>query len=575
MGQFHVRSQAELNAALSQAQGGDRILLDPGARFDAITLGRTFDSPLTIASADPGRPATVNGLSLNGAGNVAIDSVVFEHTGAIHAPFRVFHAEDVAITNSVFEGQIAASGGAGVAGYGSGLGLYVNHSKAVTVENNLFRNLNDGPGVHNSQDVTLRGNEVVGVRNDGMTFSGIDGALIEGNAFHGFRSPSDAGLHKDCIQFWTTHSTASKGVVIQGNVFDSVDERQTIFIGNEAARGSAAATPHQDFLIQDNTIRGVHTHGISVEHVNGVVIRDNVLEPALGAPGAVPNNTVPLINVTHSSANVTIAGNAVAGVQQPARASWTIEDNDLTSATTFWHWAGAASVPRVADGPSATYLAWLKEAPAPTPAQPVAEPAEPVAEEPAPAEPAEPVVEEPAPAEPAEPVAEEPVPVEPAEPVAEDPAPVEPAEPVIEEPAPAEPAEPVEESAPAAPAEPAAEGPGVPDDQFDFVESGGRQFEFSRSEYAFGRTVTLTGFEADTFQAWGDGNHLEILGNGAGVEIDSVIDLVQMASQSGAVSARVANGDVVMRVAQTGGVDEIVFRDVGHAFGQLASFDLF
>ena len=52
---------------------------------------------------------------------------------------------------------------------------------------------------------------------------------------------------------------------------------QAIFINNEVA--SAGATPglfYQNFLIEGNRIESVHPHGIYVDDIMGLTIRNNV-----------------------------------------------------------------------------------------------------------------------------------------------------------------------------------------------------------------------------------------------------------------------------------------------------------
>lgn len=355
MAQFHVRNQTELKSALSKVKGGDDILLAPGAKFDKIELyKKSFASDVTIASADPNKPAKVLALNLNGVSNVTIEDVVFDSLGKTSRPFVIDNSKGVTIRDSVFDGHKDS------AGYGRDLGLQVKRSEDVTLEGNLVKTFNNGFGFSDSKNLVVTGNELVDIRNDGMTLAGIQNILIEGNELHGFRSPSSL-RHIDAIQVWTTNSTASEKIMIVNNVFEGGAHRQTIFIGNEAARSTKAAAAHKDILIAGNEIKGMHTHGISVEHVNGVVIHDNRLAPAHGAPDKVASGTVPLINVTHSSANVTITGNTVAAVQKEVRGSWTIEDNTLTTSKSFWFWAGSSSVPRINDGPSTTYLAWVAE----------------------------------------------------------------------------------------------------------------------------------------------------------------------------------------------------------------------
>ncbi|PJN92787.1 hypothetical protein CNY89_26580, partial [Amaricoccus sp. HAR-UPW-R2A-40] len=64
---------------------------------------------------------------------------------------------------------------------------------------------------------------------------------------------------------------------------------------------------HKNILVEDNYIRSVNTHGVTVTHADGVTVRNNTVT-LNGDQGL---TQTPLINVSGTSQNVEIIGNRV------------------------------------------------------------------------------------------------------------------------------------------------------------------------------------------------------------------------------------------------------------------------
>ena len=76
-----------LYSALAKATGGETILLAAGS-YGKLSLGAksgfdiTFPSNVTIASADPNKPAIFSGMDIREAANLTFDGVTFDYTFA-------------------------------------------------------------------------------------------------------------------------------------------------------------------------------------------------------------------------------------------------------------------------------------------------------------------------------------------------------------------------------------------------------------------------------------------------------------------------------------------------------------
>ena len=330
MATFNVSTSAQLTAALSQASGGDKILLAAGD-YGQLSITGNYDSPLTIASADSGNPASFSTMSINGAENVTIDSVMFDYDytagdSQTYRPFAVTNSEKIVIQNSVFEGDTATGTGTVFDGFGTGFGLSVRGSSGVEVENNEFKGFGTALQISESQNVVIGGNNIHDIRKDGMNIIETQGIIIENNNIHDFKGLEDWTDHRDMIQFWTSGTDKpSTDIIIRNNLLDigQGSYTQTIFMRNELVDTGRAGEEmfYQNVLIENNTIINHHTHGITVGETNGLVIQNNTLTAAI--PDASEPSTqwlfdkygptagvlIPLINVSGDAENVNINGN--------------------------------------------------------------------------------------------------------------------------------------------------------------------------------------------------------------------------------------------------------------------------
>ncbi len=334
-----------LRAALAEADGGETILLEGGdhGTLELVDgkggLDLDFDAPVTLRSADPGDPATFTGLDLRGASNIALENLRFDYRfapGDPHhlRPFVLRDVSDVAIRGSVFDGALARGVSAAEDGHGWAVGLHVQNGRGVTIENNRLSRFMRGMLVQQVEDLTVRGNEVHGIRSDGMNFVQVEGGTISGNYLHGFDRAEETGDHADMIQFWTRGTDRpSRDIEITGNVLMSAhgDATQSIFMRNGVVdRGEAGAEMfYRNVTVAGNVIVNGHLHGITLGETLGATIRNNTLlrAPAFAKGGMKDEGVhVPRINLAEASRDVAILDNLAGGFPEP-RPGWRMEGN--------------------------------------------------------------------------------------------------------------------------------------------------------------------------------------------------------------------------------------------------------
>jgi len=320
---YSVSTSEELYDALAVARGGDTIELAPGD-FGDLTLNSksgfdiTYDAPVTITSADPGAPASISSMWLDGAENLTFDNVVFDYTYAStdevwSAPFRIHNGADITIENSVFDGDVASNRNDIDDGYGFAKGLEVTGTQGMTLTDNEFFDWHRGTVMNTSQDILIHGNEMYDIRSDGMDFAAVQGVVIEDNYLHDFKDAPGSPDHEDMIQFWTTGTdTPTTDVTIRNNVLDIGEgsTTQSIFMRNEVVDQGLAGTEmyYQNIVIEENVIRNGHTHGITVGETDGLRIQNNTILAI--DPEHEQFHSVPAINLSPSE-NVTVTHNVV------------------------------------------------------------------------------------------------------------------------------------------------------------------------------------------------------------------------------------------------------------------------
>lgn len=340
-----VSSTQALYAALANAKGGEIIKLAGGNYGDFALEAKsgfdiTFPSNVTITSADPLHPASFSGLYMRGVENLTLDSVVFDYKFTAgdpiyQRPFDVIGGDHITIRNSTFDGDAAKGVSTEADGFGYGIGLSVRGASNVTIDSNEFYNFHRGLVVNDSDAVVVTGNDLHSMRTDGMDFSEVHGARIEGNHLHDFKGSPTSLDHPDMIQFWTNGTKEpSTDITIRGNVLDIGEGSAThsIFMRNDQVdRGLAGSEMfYRNVVIEENVITNGHLHGITVGETAGLTIRNNSVLHADGgnADGADASVEIPRINVATASTAVVVTSNITAAISGwTGQTGWTVNQN--------------------------------------------------------------------------------------------------------------------------------------------------------------------------------------------------------------------------------------------------------
>ena len=340
-----VSSTAALYDALAKATGGEIIKLAAGS-YGALTLDvktgfdRTFPSNVTITSADPLNPATFSSVKLDSVANLTLDGLVFDYKfkagdPSFVSPFLITGGDRVTVTNSTFDGDVASGVSVAANGFGTGYALVVRGATNVTVSNNEMHNFLRGLVVDDSSGLKITGNDISGMRTDGMDFSQVQGVLIEGNSIHDFKGSPTSLDHCDMIQFFTSGTTEpSTDIIIRGNALDigNGTATQSIFMRNELVEMGQASSymNYRNVTIEQNVITNGHLNGIAVGQTTGLKIQHNTVLHADGAKadGVDSGVEIPAIILAAGSTSVVVTNNATRALMGwTGQSGWTVNHN--------------------------------------------------------------------------------------------------------------------------------------------------------------------------------------------------------------------------------------------------------
>ncbi len=340
-GPLTVGSAEELARALESTRGG--VIRLAGGKYGSVSirgLSARAGEPLVIKSANPGDRAIISGLDVQDSSGLVFRDIAFDYsfapTDAPHIrPFQIARSGDVAIENSLFDGDLASGVSPSSDGFPTGFGIYVGDSAGVVLAGNEIRNFYRGIVVGRSSRVEVTGNELHTIRMDGMNFSEVSDVLIARNNIHDFARSLNSEDHADMIQFWTTGTQKpSSRIVIRENILNSGDGwfTQSIFMRNELVDLGAAGSEmfYRDVSIEGNLIINAHIHGITVGETDGLTITRNTLVRNRKSEGREnnPGLWTPQIRIAPSSRSVRVDRNVVSAISgSEAQADWNLHDN--------------------------------------------------------------------------------------------------------------------------------------------------------------------------------------------------------------------------------------------------------
>ena len=298
-----VSTSAGLLSALSTAHAGDTILLASGT-YSAININQFhFTGTVNITSASATSPAVINALDVNQSSGLHFSNLVFATTlynaptsGIAPTPFVVYSSSNISFDKISVHGTMDNNPQDDVNG------MKIEGCSNVSITNSTFQQLFNAITELNNTNITIADNSIHDIRDDGIDNGGSSNVLITGNSFTNF-DPAGAvlttGDHSDCIQFWTSNTTAdATNITVTNNTFVRGTGHwvQGIFMTDEVG------LHYDNVTVTGNTIIGSAGNAITVQSGNNVNVSGNLVEGYADMP-----NFIRLLNDTGVTANNNIA----------------------------------------------------------------------------------------------------------------------------------------------------------------------------------------------------------------------------------------------------------------------------
>jgi hypothetical protein len=269
---INVSNSAQLQTALNRAVGGDTIVLAGGNYGSAWVTNKDFSSDVTIKSASLSSRAHFDYLQVSGSSNIRFEGLDVGHTlrageSANTVYSRVTQSDDIKMVGMSFHGSLDNNPS------NDGMGLVVSGADNFQLTGSSFRDLSRGASIEKVTDVTVASNSFEMIRNDGLDFGAVTGAVIDKNSFTNFRP--QAGDHADAIQFWLVNQPhGSSNIAITNNTImqGAGSGLQGIFISDQKT------FDYRNVLIQNNLVYVNDAyHGIFVNGAHNVQVIGNTL----------------------------------------------------------------------------------------------------------------------------------------------------------------------------------------------------------------------------------------------------------------------------------------------------------
>lgn len=350
-------STADIQSIIAEASSGDTILFEDGTYFedngaDALSLWNAdFDenNPLTIASQDGSKVVFDGDTSIVNSSGIVFDGIVFQDRidpsrgteNVNESAVLIRSSQNIEIQDSVVKGTLLQPSDEVkednyhpkyddyYVGYGvSILGGDEGYSRNIAIENSEITELGSGIILDGAEEVSIQGNAIYKIREDGIRGRDHDSTEIIENYFAEFRpwrtDPNNPDgnddEHGDMIQYWTDPvGTGISNFTIKGNIFfdasstfadnDGDLEHVQIIQGSESlgAKVPNDGNDFTNFIIEDNLIYGGQRNAIKIQDVNGGSIKNNTLIPNAEIPDE--SKFVPLISVHGWSTDLDISEN--------------------------------------------------------------------------------------------------------------------------------------------------------------------------------------------------------------------------------------------------------------------------
>jgi hypothetical protein len=261
---FLVSSQSQLVSSIAKADGGDSIVLAKGFTSNMIAIdGFNKSGGLTITSEDHDALASVACLKITNSSGITVRGLDVAQRPNASQTATVLNSRDIVLDRVHVHGVEDLSK--------TSWGMTIRYSSNVSVTNSEFDHLTSGIHYFNNDNVTLQGNKVSYIVNDGFIGSATSNLVIKDNYFTNFQHTGP--VHPDCIQLYTKPGdTPAHDILITGNVYNRGNGTpvQGIWIRNDTG-----LAPFENVTVSNNTIIGSAYQGIGITAVGSLVLTGN------------------------------------------------------------------------------------------------------------------------------------------------------------------------------------------------------------------------------------------------------------------------------------------------------------
>jgi Ca2+-binding RTX toxin-like protein len=298
MSNYSVSSTSELMSALKSAHGGDTISLGAGTYSGLSLQNLSFDSAVTIKSADLGNQAVLTNFNIAGSKGLSFSNLDFKAvtTSTVEDyAFRVSNSTNISFDKLSVHGSMDNNAANDMNGF------LIRDSANVSVTNSDLQQLFTGINHLDDNGLKISGNTVHEIRMDGVRGAGSSNVEVSNNHFYNFHA--QAGDHDDAIQFWSVGSkAASTNIVISGNDFTrgTGDVVQGIFIEGDGAKGISGVK------ILNNTITGGMYNGIAMFGGSNVEVSGNTVVGYKDMQSWIRMDSIDNISLNHNTSNIFI-----------------------------------------------------------------------------------------------------------------------------------------------------------------------------------------------------------------------------------------------------------------------------
>jgi len=337
---FNVSSAQQLTAALSQAHGGDSILLAAGNYGDVSLASLRFSSNVTIQSASSTNPAVFNSFHVTSSQNITVSGVDVHMQPTATSTLwdsavAIYNSTGIAFTHSTITGAPAVNGvpqtataldaTGNVIGLPTGQGVTVIGSTGVSLTGNTITDFDRGVNLSNTSSIAIIGNHISDLRQTGIGGGNLSNVTISGNTIsdsNPWAWGQAYGDHADFIHIWTSppaQTSASSNINISDNLISQGAGAPILGINLEAQTATGQTTPvgFSGVTISDNAVILGNAQGMRLENLaNSSVSNNTLVQPETGGV-----STPGILFAQGGATNTVVSGNVAGSITSQANSS--------------------------------------------------------------------------------------------------------------------------------------------------------------------------------------------------------------------------------------------------------------